>query len=391
MKSIFVIVAALALSGLLACKPQEKPVEFALDNAQTMKVTNIFNKDSVEVFYNLTGETNLELAEQYTRKAEEIIGADQKKALYYFKRAITLLPVGNIYARYGNALFEKGNYQEARNPFTMLIVLNPAQTKEQYLKIIKNELLSSGQYVSYALLENYKKQNYDVSALTSEVLEDEKIKTSLSVAQVRDFNLTIRNVWEMPPSDEDEENREGAPFSEYVKQFEPVTLPFNASKKELQRFVYDHSFEGEFEDYDASQDFTRFAENHLFKTKYYCNTDFQYLVKEGNGLVVLLHAADSSAEAVPGDFRCIYHRLLVFSTSGNLLDSKIIGIHSGETLVTYSINQELNINTESFSRKWKKPFVRHEIDNEILSTEKISEMKYKITESGKIQELPPVQ
>lgn len=347
-----------------------------------MKVSNIFRKDSVVKYAGLYGEFNKDVAEEYVQKANALLNADFYKADYYFKKAITLYPNDRLYIQYANALADKGRYASAEEAYDIATELNPAQPADQYIRIFKTKLLAGHPYM-YDVLEKFKAQLFSYELITKEVINDEAIKEKVPTLQLRDFTQSINGIWEIQ---NDPGASEGASFADYVKQFDPITLPYSATAKELRRFGYVRGyFEGE--DYDPATDFSRFEENSLFKTKSYCETDFQHKVKEDEHHIVLIHAADSSADAVPADFRCVWHRLLVFDKNGQLIDSRVIGVHAGETLVTYKIGEDLTVHTETFSRKWKKPFVPHEIDNELISTDKQWSQEYTITETGKIEEV----
>ncbi len=381
----FLFLSFILATGLYSCKLPSNAPDYALDGVVKMKASNIFRKDSVLAFIYKNGDINKPLADQYIQKAENLKKDDFQKTVYYYKRAITLLPDGKTYLLLGNALMEKGKYDEANEVFETAINLEPAQPVEQYIQMIKNNLFSSVDYSLYFLLDNYHKMNYDIATLQTEVIANEKIKSSLSPLRIKDFISIMNNIWLItPPYDE----TSGGSFVDFIKQFEPVALPFVCSKKELQRFVYDNN--GDYGEYDPTTDFSRFSENSLFKTKYYCKTDFQYLVKQTNDLLALIQAADTSATGVPRDMRCVYHRLVVYGTDGNLIDDKIIGTQAGETLITYTIHPDLTISREAFVRKWKKPFVRYDIDNELLSTESTPVSQIKVTNEGKIVEENPL-
>lgn len=384
MKQICFFILCTFVASFYGCKPNE-PVSEEYDH---MKVSIIFKKDSVLKYASLYGEFNKDVAEKYAAKANALLSNDFRKAEYYYKKALTLYPNDKIYIEYGNALYEKGRYENAEEAYEMALELNAAQTPGQYFTIFKTGLLAGHPYM-YDELGKFKSQLYSYEEIKQKVINDEIVKKKISPIQIQNFSQTIDNVWELQTYDASESS-EGGSFADYVKQFDPLTLPYSAKAKELRRFAYVRGyFEGE--DYDPTTDFSRFEENSLFKTKSYCETDFQHKVKEGDDRIILIHAADSSYDAVPADFRCVWHRLLVFNNTGELLDSRIIGMHAGDKLTTYSIGENLVISTESFSRKWKKPFVRNEIDNEIVSTEKTGDAQYKITDAGKIEEVPLTQ
>jgi tetratricopeptide (TPR) repeat protein len=381
----FLFLPLILATGLYSCKPSTTTPDFALDGAVKMRVSNMFRKDSVLAFIQANGEINKPLADQYLQKAENLRKDDFPKAVYYYKRAITLFPDDKTYIQLGNVLMEKEKYDEAHEVFETALNLNPAQSEKQYVQMIKNNLFSSIDYSQYFLLDNYHKMNYDLATIQTNVVEDEKIKSSLSPLKIKDFISNMNNIWQLNPTYDE---NSGGSFADFIKQFEPVTLPFACSKKELQRFVYDSN--GDYEEYDPTTDFSRFSESSLFKTKYYCKTDFQYLVKETNNQLVLIQAVDTSGTGVPRDMRCVYHRLVIYNTDGKLMDSKIIGAQAGETLITYTIHPDLTISREAFIRKWKKPFVRYDVDNEILSTESTPIPQIKITDEGKIVEENPL-
>ncbi len=389
MNYFYTLLTCLLLAALPSCKSKVTATEFPLDKASTMKVTNIFYKDSILAFLSVTGDSNAALANDYVKKAENVKDNDFKKAAYYYKRAITLYPIESYYLRYADALYEKGKYNEAFYVYDILLTLNPTQSSDVYVRILKNTLLSSKTYAYYSYLTNFHSQNYDLEIIKTKVENDEQIKTSVSPEELKDFVSAYINIWEIV-LEEDDERRTGATFEDYIKEFEPVTLPFGVEKKELQRFVYDNMRIEDFDGYDPSMDFSRFKEHELFKAKYYVKTDFQYLIKQADGFTIVIHAADTSAEAVPGDFRCIFHRLMVYNSNGNLLDSKIIGEHAGANFTTYTVYPDLSIITRNHIRQWKKPFSRYEIDNEILRTEPTTTVTYRVTDTGEIKtaELP---
>ncbi len=353
-----------------------------------MKVTDIFKKDSVTAFLAAHGEENAEISEKYIQKAEAITKENFSKAEYYYKKAITLWPTDKNYIGLGNLFNDKKKYDAAAEAYQLAIKVNTTQSFDQYLRMIKNDLLSTNYYIQTEFLDNCYALEYNMQMILEKIIADEELKISVSRMKYTSLAnvMTNQSSWNVSYQNPD---TTGATLEDFIKKFEPVSLPFVCTKKDLYYFSYNRS-EMEYEEYDPSTDFSRFMEYSLFKTNYYGETDFQYLIKNGNGKLIVIHAVDTSGSAVPRDMRCIYHRLLVYNNEGKMVDSKIIGAQTGETLVTYKINPDLTIIREAFVRKWKKPFNRSDIDNEIISVEPSSTVNYSVTELGKIVPLSDV-
>ena len=379
--NLFLLIASFLFS--VSCGNKNDGVAESPSNELVkMRVTDIFKKDSVLAFLSAHGELNAAVSRSYNEKAEAALKENSGKVEFYYKKAITLWPMEKNYIDLGNYLNATSRYDAAALAYETATKVTTTHSFDQYLRIIKNDLLSTSYYIQTEFLDNCHALNYNMEDILENIVKDEKLKNSVSRMKFTSLINVMSNQegWNISYKNPD---TTGATFDDFIKKFEPVRLPFSCSIKELHYFSYDHSgMEGE--EYDPSTDYSRFMEYSLFKTNYYGETDFQYLIKNEAGKLIVIHAVDTSGSAVPREMRCIYHRLLVYNFEGKLIDSKIIGAQAGEILITYKINPDLTIIREAALRKWKKPFNRSDIDNEIVSVEPVLIDNYSVTDDGKI-------
>ena len=178
-------------------------------------------------------------------------------------------------------------------------------------------------------------------------------------------------------------------FTNFLASIKDTSVIYSIDENKVRQFNYDdfNGINGGGEDMQMSFDaiYVYYLKEKQENKNGYYKFNFNHLINISPSIKAIVYAIDSSETACPLVMRHIYHRLVTYDNTSNIIDSKIVALQSGEELKTVSFNDKKFSVIES-KRKWKKPYDAKNFDNYLLSTEKTKEVSYEILDDGKINE-----
>lgn len=112
--SFFLSTIILVISG---CKPSG---EKEIVEIPVLRASSLFNNDSVYTYLHLYEDTHGATSNNYIEKAEAIAESNPQKAIYFYKRSLTMHPSYGIYKKLGALLMKEGMYSEADRVYSFI-------------------------------------------------------------------------------------------------------------------------------------------------------------------------------------------------------------------------------------------------------------------------------
>jgi hypothetical protein len=384
----------ICISSLIACSTQ---VETEYREVEVLRASKIFDSDSVYNFIEKFHDTNKEMAASYLKQAEEVAPSNILKAVYFTKRAITLYPVLDNYLLLAKKLEKASDYDE-------LSLLYGFITQEQYINRLQksvyifekpNEDLVYEKIVAEILHNNYvypdvtyeiNELGFDVSKFKTRLQNEDRIKMD---KQGPDFKYILLQF--LPYEEIAQYAKKPEVFSEFIAGLRDTANIFEIDENNVQQFSYEDfngiNYGGEEEGISFSTVYEQYLAEKQNDPNKWLEYNFLRTFQLNDKITVVEYAIDSSATACPKEMRHIYHRIATYDRSNvTLIDSKIIAYQSGEQLATVNFNKNNFTITES-KRTWKKPYSKHDFDNDLLSVEKLKTSGFSIAEDGTIKEI----
>jgi hypothetical protein len=391
MKYFFFIIMPLLF---FACNNK---VETVTLEVPVLRGSMIYRIDSVRAYIETYKDTNKRIAESYIEK-----GTTEKdnpeKSIYYFKRAITLYPTLENYKLLAHALNSTRNYKELEDLYSILaspVYERKANGQDTTVYIFgrPDEELFYQYTASTVLAQHYlpadnmymaRDLGLNIATIKSKLLADERIKMDTASIEYKDMMLQF-----LPYEELQAYTKKPAVFKDFVASIKDTAVVFTIDERAVQQFNY-NDFNGM--NYEDGPQITFGAVYMYYLKEKQENKDrwlkfnFNHAFKINPSVTAIVYAIDTSELACPVDMRHLYHQLLTYDNNGSIIDSKIVALQAGEQLQTARFNNR-KFTVTSYKRTWKKPYKKEDFDNDLVTSEKISEADYEISEDGKIKEL----
>jgi tetratricopeptide (TPR) repeat protein len=364
----------------------------------TLPVSSIYNEDSVYTYINNHYEKNIAVAEAYYDKALKLKEENPAKAIYYFKRAITLYPTIESYKEAGALLIKEGNYEEASKLYSFIVLPHHYynQENEWTSKFVfeQPDLDTYYQYFFSSVVNNRpapysiyqaKEAGIDMEKFKSRILSDDRLKLDTSSLDYKNMMMQFWTEEEIEAFKNSEAN-----FKLFLSTIMDTAGVFEITKKGVQKFNYS-SYNGMNEYFEEPgtpniQDmYVYYLKEKQDDPKGWYHFNCEHLINLSDSVKVVIYAIDTSATGCPIDMRHIYHRLVTYGVSGKIIDSKIVAYQAGEALATLKFVKD-KFTISEFRRSWRNPYDQNDFDNDLLKTEATGEELFYINPQGKIGE-----
>lgn len=386
----FLLLATLSL--LFACT--EVKVEQIVTEVPVLRASDIYNSDSVYAYMNKYKEEHKQIADSYFEKGkkEEL---NPEKAVYFFKRAITLHPTLEGYKALAKALEKVGKYEEMNRLYYIIANtqnVNPETKSSIYLFEQPNEELMYEEIIGHFLaygkiyaddIYSHEDNGFDRSKLKSKLLADKRIKLDTTTAFYKNLMLQFE------PYDQLElYSKKPAVFKDFLATIPDSSANFEIDEHSVQEFHYE-DFNGinynDGPELSFSNVYVHYLKEATDNSRRH-DYNFNHIIRIGPAIVAVVYAIDTSSMACPKDMRHIYHQLVTYdNNTTNIIDSKIVALQSGTQLETARFKNK-RVTVSTFERIWKKPYDKDDYDNDLLKMERKGERIYEIMPDGMIKE-----
>ena len=359
-----------------------------------LRASHIYRSDTVKGYMISIGDAYKDLAKDYFNKGEELENKDIKQAIWNVKRSITLYPNLNAYKKLGSLLMKDKQYEEAYGLYYLLAnkqgyYRNGIWT-DSYLFEAPNEELIIEYLVSNALYQNVlpweineliEASGLKTKDIRTKFFKDERIKCDTS-------SLTYKNYQYRFLTDEEKANygNDPANFEKMLERL-PIKSDYVIEPNRMAEFNY-NAFNGRIwnEGLDLTSIEGSFLKEEREKLMEYVKYNFLDYYKLNDSITVLHYSVDSSATACPKEMRHLYHALASYNKKAEIIGYKVVGVQSGNDLMSYSLNNNI-ITCKKYNRKWKKDYNKNDFLNELLSTNFVKEETCRINHQGKFEEI----
>jgi hypothetical protein len=386
------IILATGIVVVTGCKPSS---EKEIVEMPVLRASSLFNDDSVYTYLHLYEDIHGATSNYYIEKAEAIAESNPQKAIYYYKRSLTVHPSYGIYKKLGGLLMKEGMYSEADRVYSFITrkaytsvpdgikddYLFQAPDEDLYYEYMLASTLSTGYFDNYFVYQA-KDLNFDINKYKERLSSDPRLKFGKSSETYKNMMLAFM-------SDEEIEEYKRSPevFSAFLSSIPDSSLQFIIDGKKVQDFDYSRSrYDGEGDDsYSISDFYIWFLKETEDNSNNWYDYNFKNVHSIGESVKAVLYSIDTSAISCPKEMRHIYWRVVTYGKDGKIIDSKVVATQAGEELKTAKINND-QITVSEFKRTWSKPYDKNDFDNDLKNTELVNTKSFKIKPTGEIVE-----
>lgn len=366
-KSLFLIL----LLGAMACTPKEKTVEITVPS---LPVYQIYDLDTVAPFLEAISEEGIKLGRAYLAKAKNNRKKNPDKAIYYYKRSLSIHPKYEVYMEFKEVLEETKNYKELDKLFMMLFSFRMDNPKLYPFKKPDFET-----FIDYVVNQTRIHDPYFISLswqMDHLGIAKKKVREALHKDERIPFEKESKafRVLEMNFL-EDEEYQAYIKSPEYleffIQSFEKVSDTWLITDKTVADFAYNGEFYNSGEGNVYEPDFSSLLP---------CNSDSAYSYNMGCRLllntdhIAIIYSMDESEMACPKEMRHITHYLAFYSSEYELLKCVPIAWQNEKELVTAEV-KGWNVVQKVYSRTWEKAYDKKDFDNHLVSNEFVEERR----------------
>jgi len=371
-------------------------IETIVTEVPVLRASDIYRGDSVYQYMNKYKDENKLIADSYLEKGKKET-LNPEKAIYFFKRAVTLNPTLINYKILAEALTKAGKYNELSGLYYMLTnkqyvtiedqkntpiyLFGPPDENLNYERVITSMLINGSLSSEHLYLSQ--ELGFDNSKIKSKLLSDKRIHLDTASAYYKNMMLQFEDYETLASY-----AKRPIVFKDFLATIHDSSADFEIDEKVVQQFNYD-DFNGiNFNEYSIT--FNEVYKHYLQETEENKNTwvnfNFSHKIPINTSITAVVYAIDSSADACPKEMRHIYHRLVTYDNNTiSIIDSKIIAVQSGTQLQTAHFKNG-KVTIERYERIWNKPYEKRNFDNDLIKTEKVGESNYEIQPDGTIKE-----
>jgi tetratricopeptide (TPR) repeat protein len=385
--SLFIIILFFSF-----CKSQTEIEEIDIP---ALRVSSIYNFDSVNNFKIIHAENYKSLANEYLNKGINQEDVNLKKAIWNVKRAITLFPNYENYIKLGELLMKDKQFQEAANLYEFIVFKCSRKQNDEWIENYVFEAPNESLFTEY-FVANFL-ASYFVDFQISYMCEEAGFK--LANIKERFFNdkrivfdtasNDYKNMLLCFLSEEELENYAKNPsnFVKFLDEIKSNTSQFEINKYQVSNFNYE-DYNGR--NWNEGLNLVSMQAMFLNEKKDNPNNSVSYNCLNkcyiNDSVIVIHYSVDTSENACPKEMRHICHVLATYSKNGNVIDYKVVAAQSGEYLSIFSFNNGI-INCNEYKRTWKEVYYKFDFNNELLKTDFVKEKVFKINELGKFMEV----
>jgi hypothetical protein len=374
-------------------------VETVYHDVEAMRASSIYRTDSVSEYLNTFQELNKKLADSYFEKAEKEKETNAPKAVYFYKRAITLYPSLSSYKALAEVLFKLQRYNELRNLYSFLNSSISQQMPDgnyssEYIfgkpdEDLLYEYLFSNILLSRTLwgedIYTAREEGYNLENIKKRLVSDKRLPMDTSSFEFKNIMIQFLDYEEI-----ESEAKKPSTFSGFLASIKDTASVFEITDKNVQRFNYTdfngiNEYDG-FQQRDFSSIYVYYLKEKQDNKDSWIKYNFNYCPKLSPLFHAVVYAVDTSEDACPREMRHVYHRLVTYDPTGQIIDSKVVAWQSGEELVSMKMDHTKFWITE-YNRTWKKPYKKTDFDNDVVKITKGNESAYEISAEGKIVEV----
>ncbi|MBO9698680.1 MAG: hypothetical protein J7604_00655 [Sporocytophaga sp.] len=384
----FIYTIALLSIFLMSCS---KEVETEVIEVPSLRASEIFNEDSVFSYINKYKDNYSEISNSFYAKAESMRDVNEKKAIHYYMRAISLYPTADAYRRLGMYLLEREQYHEASEALGMLCqkkyISTPAGSINDFIfeapdeEVFYSYFISS--YLDNKFLNEYiiyegRENGINIDNIKDRFLKDTRVTLDHNSHDFKDMMLAFMNDDEIEAFKNSDEV-----FNDFISSIKDSADVFDIDEKGVRKFSYssDENYE---ERVHFSSFYSLFLKEKIEQPDSWFDFNLLKTFKINDSVRAVLYSIDTSELACPKDMRHISFRLATYGKDRQIIDSKIVAVQSGEMLKTLKYEKD-KFNIKEFKRSWRKAYDKSDFDNEVIKTEMISESQFKVRSDGKIE------
>ncbi len=361
-----------------ACTTKKEVVFFEVES---IRGSQLFSTSEIEKYLDKNGNLYKSQSQYYFDKAVKFEKSLPQKAIYNYKRGLSICPNYEGYEALGSLFLKDGQYANAIKSLSVACSgLFDKPNENTYAELIVASILafpnSSYYYEIYQMDDFYSKTEQQSIRLT--LLTDKRLKTDSSESLYKKISLLMMSEEEKDAFIKSPEN-----FKIFINSIRDTSKSFSIDTKSVNKFSY--SKDGWDDDELSEKTLYRYyLKEEQDSVKYWYECNFNHLITVNDSIKAVVYSIDTSATACPREMRHIYHQLATFTNEGKIIDSKVIAYQIADSLATASFNVN-KIEMAYVERKWKNPYNKTDFDNTLLQTSSKGKKTYMITDQGKIE------
>ena len=371
---------------LLSCNQVPEKVIVELP---ALRASSVFDADSVYYYTQYYKDQNKEIANSYFNKGIEQEETNPDKAIYYFKRSITLHPTLEAYHKLGAILSKEHSYKEAAKAYYLIV-------SKAYISNEVGSVYLFGEpnqddcyeYILNSLLAYKELDRYDMNELGMNIKETQKRLVDDKRFDLDKSSILYKNIMLQFMTDDElaAYSKSKTVFDDFLLGISDSSSVFDIDSKKVQQFDYkDYRYEFGGEESGMNYLFSGYLKEKQDNPDTWIKYNFNHAIRINDSIAAVIYNVDTSVLACPKEMRHIYDRLVTYSKDGQIIDDKIVALQCGDSLKTLKYNKN-QFTITSYKRLWKKPYDMNDFDNDLLGVEEIGFNSYIITAEGKIEE-----
>lgn len=378
MRSVFalLVIPCLILAG---CREEINMIPVEID---ALRASSLYHLDSVYNFLSTVTDKHKEIAENFQKRANDVLKSDSVRAIYLLKRAASLYPTEENYQLLGGLLKATGKYKEAADVYSFLmkrkydhkitsdtgIFIFSKPSPDTWYNYISTEIASS-KFADPFLFYDAKENGIDIQYLRKKLEEDRHLGLDRSSAEYKNILVSF---WTEDEITRYRTSKEA--FEVFLRSAKDTLKTFSIPAAKVADFDFDKYVDFQLEALSLT-DFNRHFLEESAKEDYYGQFNLGHAFNTPDGLHAVTYALDNSASGCIKELRNIKHKLVIYDRKGNPQESLVIASQNADTLVTCDINFP-RIEIKYYLRKWKEPVTEGQIENEILGETYLMTEKY---------------
>ncbi len=392
MKKTILILSGFSALLFTSCE-QEIRKEFI--EVPALSASSILKADSVYFFIKKCAEQQDQLYAVYKRKGDLAMHGDPGKAVYFYRRAITLFPKLEAYLELGKALMASKQFNEARNLYGFLVyrpyINDDEKHIEEYLFGKPDAETYYHYFLAQQLSDNYI-DGYLIYEMTADSIDVKEVREKIKADPLFAFQpgTPAYNAFMIKFMTEEEiEEFRGSKdaFLSFLAEFPDSSDAYQIKDEAVYSFIFNSGdYEMEMEGPQMNDIFIHFLKEKQDDPDGWYDFNLNHRYKLNNDVYVVSYSIDSSQTACPAEFRHITHRLVTYTKDGKIIDSKFIALQSPEWLWTATVNKD-KLTVYTAHRDWKNQYEMNDFDNEIIGLTPEDVREYRIKPDGIIEDV----
>ena len=378
------------LIGFIICLSAcESKTEIEEVEVPAIRASKLFYADSVYSYMIQNGDNYQHLSHSYLNKAKQ--EKDPEKAIWFFKRAISLYPQVDSYRELGELCLNNKKYDDAYSCYNLIVDQAYIRINGDYKDIHIFGKPNAEDFENFIISGIYTNSFYDdlsrlvfkainngadKEQLKSFIYEDSRINLVSKPQLKKKLDLVFMDDEELEKYTEKTEN-----FLSFIADFKILDEPFIVNFEDVQKFNYTEYQQEESDGVDLTYMESNFLPQKKNNPDSYLkyNKIGKFLLPDSN--IIAIYKTDESDYGIEKQKRNIAYFAAIYSRSGQLTDYKKIAWQESQTSATLNCsNNEFEISI--FNRIWEKKEEVLSRDNELKNIVFSKKEAFKI-EKGK--------